>query len=74
MVLKKYDLQLHSHDLYETKNKLCLQQVLICNLDDLKTNNIVFYFQLSETHDYDEKKKIRLALRQLRQQTRGMYL
>lgn len=27
--------------------------------------------QLSETQDYDEKKKIRLALRQLRQQTRG---
>ncbi|KAL4223477.1 hypothetical protein ACF0H5_016948 [Mactra antiquata] len=28
--------------------------------------------QLSETQDYDEKKKIRLALRQLRQQTRGI--
>lgn len=29
------------------------------------------FFQLNETNDYDEKKQIRLALRQLRQRDKG---
>ena len=59
-------------------DRSCIKPGLIINefrtFFSLSNTFVSLLFQLSETADYDEKRKIRLALRQLRQHSRGNFL